>query len=99
MHTVQCCKPFQTFQVLEMDAGANVLNIPNTTIHTLESDSVAFDGNDSLVHVILASSRSRIQLDVLEVDGRVRNSKIHYFNKAKKASGSRKVFEMKKGDV
>ncbi len=26
----ECCKPFQTFQVLEMDGGANVLNFPNT---------------------------------------------------------------------
>ncbi len=30
VHTVECCKPFQTFQVLEMHGDENVLNFRNT---------------------------------------------------------------------
>ena len=35
-YRTQCCKPFQTFQVLEMDAGANVLNVPNIGIREIQ---------------------------------------------------------------
>ena len=64
-HPKERCKPFQTFQILEMDASANVLNFPNT-IHCRKNNSkMKFrsmqNGNN------LAVGRSRLQHSVRQL--------------------------------
>jgi hypothetical protein len=35
-YCIQRCKPFQTFQALEMDAGAKVLNFPSSLTNSFK---------------------------------------------------------------